>query len=196
MSHEFWCLIVHEDHHSQSCIRSSSDDNIFLGEVCLLLPPMLLRKRRSRGLRFELELPVTSACTAYASLLNSTHGRLLVFIRLEQLDKQFDQLSMSLLNIAKRALTRPISSSAFIAVGIALFLVLRGTLSDHPIQQPTITKKMHIQSIPMCKYTPSSLVRISCYNPRSHPQRRLVRARLHECTGQNTEHRTCLLNIN
>jgi hypothetical protein len=63
---------------------------------------------------------------------------------------------MSLLNIAKRALTRPISSSAFIAVGIALFLVLRGTLSDHPIQQPTTTKKMHIQSIPMCKYTSSS----------------------------------------
>lgn len=60
---------------------------------------------------------------------------------------------MSLLNLAKRALTRPISSSAFIAVGLAFLLLLRGTLSDRQTQQPVTAKKMHIQSIPMCKYT-------------------------------------------
>jgi hypothetical protein len=59
---------------------------------------------------------------------------------------------MSLLNLAKRALTRPISSSAFIAVGIALLLLLlHKTRSDREVQQPVNTKKMHIQSIPMCE---------------------------------------------
>jgi hypothetical protein len=59
---------------------------------------------------------------------------------------------MSLLNLTKRAITRPISSSAFIAVGIAfLLLLLYKTHSDPSVQQPLITKKMHIQSIPMCE---------------------------------------------
>jgi hypothetical protein len=62
---------------------------------------------------------------------------------------------MSLLNLTKRALTRPISSSAFIAVGIAfLSLLLYKTRSDREVQQPVTTKKMHIQSIPMCECTP------------------------------------------
>lgn len=61
---------------------------------------------------------------------------------------------MSLLNLTKRALTRPISSSAFIAVGIAfLSLLLYKTHSDRSIQQPVTSRKMHIQSIPMCKLT-------------------------------------------
>lgn len=61
---------------------------------------------------------------------------------------------MSLLNLTKRAITRPISSSAFITVGIAfLSLLLYKTPSDRSVQQPANTKKMHIQSIPMCKLT-------------------------------------------
>jgi hypothetical protein len=59
---------------------------------------------------------------------------------------------MSLLNLAKRALTRPISSSAFIAVGIAFVLLLHKTYSDRSVQQPVTTRNMHIQSIPMCEY--------------------------------------------
>jgi hypothetical protein len=59
---------------------------------------------------------------------------------------------MSLLNLAKRALTRPISSSAFIAVGIAFVLLLHKTYSDRLVQQPVTTRNMHIQSIPMCEY--------------------------------------------
>jgi len=59
---------------------------------------------------------------------------------------------MSLLNLTKRALSRPISSSAFIAVGIAFLLFVYKTHSDRSIQQPAITKKMHIQSIPMCEF--------------------------------------------
>jgi hypothetical protein len=59
---------------------------------------------------------------------------------------------MSLLNLTKRALTRPISSSACIAVGIAfLSLLLYKTRSDRSVQQPVTTRKMHIQSIPMCE---------------------------------------------
>jgi hypothetical protein len=61
---------------------------------------------------------------------------------------------MSLLNLTKRTLTRPISSSAFIAVGIAFLLFLYKTRSDISVQQPAITKKMHIQSIPMCEFAP------------------------------------------
>lgn len=60
---------------------------------------------------------------------------------------------MSLLNLTKRALTRPISSSAFIAVGIAILLLLYKTHSDRSVQQPVTIKKMHIQSIPMCEFT-------------------------------------------
>lgn len=61
---------------------------------------------------------------------------------------------MSLLNLAKRAFTRPISSSASTAVGTAfLVLLLHKILSDHEIQQPVTTRKMHIQSIPMCEST-------------------------------------------
>jgi hypothetical protein len=58
---------------------------------------------------------------------------------------------MSLLNLAKRALTRPVNSSVFIAVGIAILLLLCEIGSDRPVQQPINTQKMHIQSIPMCK---------------------------------------------
>jgi hypothetical protein len=61
-------------------------------------------------------------------------------------------LFMSLLNLTKRALTRPISSTAFIAVGIAFLIFVYKTHSDRSIQQPAITKKMHIQSIPMCEF--------------------------------------------
>jgi len=61
---------------------------------------------------------------------------------------------MSLLNLTKRALSRPISSSAYIAVGFAfLLLLLHKTRSDRQVQQPITAKKMHIQSIPMCEYT-------------------------------------------
>lgn len=61
---------------------------------------------------------------------------------------------MSLLNMTKRALSRPISSSAFIAVGIAfLLLLLHKTRSDREVQQPVTARKMHIQSIPMCEST-------------------------------------------
>ena len=61
---------------------------------------------------------------------------------------------MSLLNLTKRALTRPITSSAFVAVGIAfLLLLLNKTLSDREVQQPITARKMHIQSIPMCAST-------------------------------------------
>lgn len=64
------------------------------------------------------------------------------------------RLFMSLLNLTKRALTRPISSSAFVAVGIAfLLLLLNKTLSDREVQQPITARKMHIQSIPMCAST-------------------------------------------
>jgi hypothetical protein len=61
------------------------------------------------------------------------------------------RLFMSLLYLAKRALTRPISSSAFIAVGIAFVLLLHKTYSDRSVQQPVTTRNMHIQSIPMCE---------------------------------------------
>ena len=60
---------------------------------------------------------------------------------------------MSLLNLAKRALTRPVSSSTFIAVGIAFLLFLYKTRSDRSVPQPVTIKKMHIQSIPMCEFT-------------------------------------------
>ena len=61
---------------------------------------------------------------------------------------------MSLLNFAKSALTRPSKLSAFIAVGIALILALHGswTYSDLLKHQPITARKMHIQSIPMCKF--------------------------------------------
>lgn len=71
---------------------------------------------------------------------------------------------MSLLNIAKRALTRPISSSAFIAVGIAFLLLSHKTYSDRSVQQPITAKKMHIQSIPMCECTLCSLPVLPLYS--------------------------------
>jgi len=61
---------------------------------------------------------------------------------------------MSLLNLTKRALSRPVSSPAFIAVGIAfLLLLLHKTRSDREVQQPVTARKMHIKSIPMCEST-------------------------------------------
>lgn len=68
---------------------------------------------------------------------------------------------MSLLNLTKRALTRPISSTAFIAVGIAFLLLIYKTRPDRSVQQPITTKKMHIQSIPMCEFTAYVLLLLS-----------------------------------
>jgi hypothetical protein len=61
---------------------------------------------------------------------------------------------MSLLNLAKSALTRPSKLSAFIAVGLALILASHSvwTHSDLLKHQPVTARKMHIQSIPMCKF--------------------------------------------
>lgn len=61
--------------------------------------------------------------------------------------------SMSLLNVAKRAFTRPISSTVSVAVGIALVSVYWAYSSgtDTINTQPVVARNMHIHSIPMCK---------------------------------------------
>jgi hypothetical protein len=68
--------------------------------------------------------------------------------------QQLDNTPMSLLNLAKSAFTRPSRLSAFIAVGVALILASHGfwTYSDLLKHQPVTARKMHIQSIPMCKF--------------------------------------------
>jgi len=60
---------------------------------------------------------------------------------------------MSFLNLAKSALLRPSARTAFIAVGVAIIIVLHGhwTNSNISEHQPVTARKMHIQSIPMCK---------------------------------------------
>lgn len=65
---------------------------------------------------------------------------------------------MSLLNVAKRAFTRPISSTVSVAVGIALVSVYWAYYSgtDTITVQPVVARQMHIQSIPMCKCLDSS----------------------------------------
>jgi hypothetical protein len=61
---------------------------------------------------------------------------------------------MSLLNLTRNALTKPTNLSALIAVGLALILALHSfwTYSDLLKYQPVPARKMHIQSIPMCKF--------------------------------------------
>jgi hypothetical protein len=61
---------------------------------------------------------------------------------------------MSLLNLTRNALTKPTKLFALIAVGLALILALHGfwTYSDLLKHQPVTARKMHIQSIPMCKF--------------------------------------------
>lgn len=93
---------------------------------------------------------------------------------------------MSLLNLAKRALTRPISSSAFIAVGIAFLLLLYKTRSDRSVPQPVTTKKMHIQSIPMCEFTLSVL--LSLLEAEGIRKLQLMRDSLHHCLGGHVEY--------
>jgi cytochrome bd-type quinol oxidase subunit 1 len=67
---------------------------------------------------------------------------------------QLNHTPMSLLNFTRSALRRPFTLSAFVAVGVALILALHGhwTYSDLLKHQPVTTRKMHIQSIPMCKF--------------------------------------------
>lgn len=54
---------------------------------------------------------------------------------------------MSFVTAARQTLKRPLISSIF-AVGVALLV---SCLIADPRKKPTLTRKMHIESIPMCK---------------------------------------------